>query len=141
MADETIVQPSPLASQPGPEGVSFLTTTLIATAVAMFAAVISVWYLQTHSVLGGSGVVQKFVFVDGNAIFKAQVKAFSQRPDAGTPEAAEKAAKEFSTKMSAAIAPYKDAGYVVLNSAVAMNIPTEFDITPQIAKQVGVVIP
>lgn len=140
MSEPTVVESGTQSTpQPQQEGVSFLTATLIAAAVAALAAVISVWYLQTHAGLGG--VAQKFVFVDGNAIFKAQVKAFSERPDAGSPDAAEKAAKAFSAKMNAAITPYKEAGYIVLNSAVALNIPSEIDITAQVAKQVGVAIP
>ena len=84
------------------------------------------------------GVGSRLVFVDGNAIFKAQVKVFAARPDAGSPDAAQKSAKEFSDKLNAGIAPYKDAGYIVLNSAVAMNIPEGLDITRQVARQVGV---
>lgn len=132
MADSTKTEVNP------PQGVSFLTATIIAVAIAAFSAVLAVWYVQTHA--SGVGVPQKFVFVDGNAIFKAQVKAFAEGKDVETPDAAQKAAKEFAVKMNAAMAPYKDSGYIVLNSAVAMNIPEGLDITRQIAKQVGVEI-
>lgn len=127
----------PRASNPS-QGVSFLTATIIAVAIAAFAAVMVVWYVQTHA--NAASVSQKLVFVDGNAIFKAQVKAFAEGKDVGMPDAAEKAAKEFAVKMNAAMAPYKDAGYIVLNSSVAMNIPEGLDITKRIAKQVGVEI-
>jgi len=128
---------SPQALNP-PQGISFLTATIIAMAMAAFSSVISVWYMQTHANAGGVG--SRLVFVDGNAIFKAQVKAFAAGPDAGLPEATQKAAKEFSLKMNASLAPYKDAGYIVLNSAVAMNVPEGLDITSRVAKQVGVEI-
>jgi len=133
---EADLQSSPVANQP--QGVSFLTATIIALAVAAFSSVISVWYIQTHANAGSAA--QKLVFVDGNAIFKAQVKAFAAGPDVGSPDAAQKAAKEFSTKLHAAMATYKDAGYIVLNSAVAMNIPDGLDITSKVARQIGVEI-
>lgn len=137
-ATEAEAGPSlPQASSPS-QGVSFMTATIIAAAIAAFSAVLAVWYVQTHANV--AGVPQKFVFVDGNAIFKAQVKAFAEGKDVGMPDAAEKAAKEFAVKMNAAMAPYKDAGYIVLNSSVAMNIPEGLDITKRIAKQVGVEI-
>jgi glycerol dehydrogenase-like iron-containing ADH family enzyme len=126
----------PTQDKPVQQGVSFLTATLIAASIAAFSAVISVWYVQTHASIGGAP--PKLIFVDGNAIFKAQVKVFAARPDAGSPDAAQKSAKEFSGKLNAALTPYQEAGYIVLNSAVAMNIPEGLDITRQVAKQVGV---
>lgn len=120
------------------QGVSFLTAVLIAASIAAFSALVAVWYVQTRAHIGGAA--QKLVFVDGNAIFKAQVKAFSESADAGSPDAAQKAAKEFSVKLNAALLPYKEAGYVVMNSAVALYVPEGVDITGQIAKQVGVQI-
>jgi hypothetical protein len=128
----------PKQIKPAQQGVSFLTAVLIAASIAAFSAVISVWYVQTHA--NGGGAAQKLIFVDGNAIFKAQVKAFAAGLDAGSPDAAQKAAKEFSVKLNAAIAPYKDAGYIILNSAVAMNVPEGLDITSLVAKKVGVEI-
>lgn len=141
MADSTEqakVDPQSSPASNPPQGISFLTATIIAVSIAAFSAVVAVWYVQTHA--NGAGVPQKLVFVDGNAIFKAQVKAFAEGKDVGSPDAAQKAAKEFSVKMNAAMAPYKDAGYIVLNSAVAMNIPEGLDITGRVAKQVGVEI-
>lgn len=136
---QPVEQPEePKQGKPAQQGVSFLTATLIAASIAAFSSVISVWYMQTHA--GSAGGAQKLIFVDGNAIFKAQVKAFSEGQDAGSPDAAQKAAKAFSEKLNAAIAPYKDAGYIVLNSAVAMSVPEGLDITGQVAKQVGVEI-
>lgn len=128
----------PVQDTPAQQGVSFLTTVLIAASIAAFSALIAVWYVQTHANVGGAA--QKLVFVDGNAIFKAQVKAFSESADAGSPDAAQKAAKEFSVKLNAALLPYKEAGYVVLNSGVALYVPDGVDITGQVAKQVGVQI-
>jgi glycerol dehydrogenase-like iron-containing ADH family enzyme len=128
----------PKNNAPVNQGVSFLTATVIAASIAAFSAVISVWYVQTHA--NASSAAPRFVFMDGNAIFKAQVKAFAAGPDAGSPDAAQKAAKEFSVKLNAGLTPYREAGYIILNSAVAMNVPEGLDITNRIAKQVGVEI-
>lgn len=138
-----VEQPAKDKDIPVQQGVSFLTATIIAASIAAFSALLTVRYTQTHG--NAASVAQKLIFVDGNAIFKAQVKAFAAgpdagSPDAGSPDAAQKAAKEFSAKLHAAIAPYKDAGYIILNSTVAMNIPEGLDITGRVAKQVGVEI-
>jgi hypothetical protein len=121
--------------QPARTGVSFLTVIFIAASIAAFSAIILVWYVQTRaSVASGT---QKLVFVDGNAIFKAQVKAFTAGSSAGSPDAAQKSAKEFLDKFNAALAPYKEAGYIILNSTVVVSAPDGSDITALVAKQVG----
>ena len=127
-----LVPPKPVARQ----GVSLYTSMLIAVSIAAFSAIISVWYVQTHT--GAARAGQRIVFVDGNAIFKAQIKAFTTSPSAGSPDAAQKAAKEFLDKLNTALAPYKEAGYIILNSTVVVSAPDGSDVTAQVAKQVGV---
>lgn len=76
------------------------------------------------------------VVVDSRRIIDASLRAL---PVEGmTPEKASVAGKAFATKFNAVLESYRNAGFVVMNSATLLAWPGAMDVTEEVAKKVDV---
>jgi len=60
------------------------------------------------------------------------------KKDGGDADQAARAAREFAIDLSAIMGQYEEAGILVLNKSVALAVPGAVDITPLVAKRLGI---
>ncbi|GAB0079755.1 hypothetical protein I4I80_02320 [Pseudomonas syringae pv. tomato] len=115
-------------------GVSFLTTAVIAMAFSAFSGFISFHYATANQ----STSAQVFL-VDGSKLASAQMKQTLDKPGM-TPERAQSEGLAFVNDLQSALRQFSEAGIIVVNSSVVMNEPAGLNITPQVAKRLGLTL-
>lgn len=136
MSDQPTVTPVASAagqhsSNSAPEGVSILTTCIIAAVFSAFSGVAS-WHFVSQNV-GGTPVAM----VDAAKLAKLKMKATLDQPGV-TSEQATAEGKAFVQQLDKALEAYSNEGILVINSGAAMNRPAANDITANVAAHMGI---
>lgn len=133
------LEPEDIRSKPEPVknastgqgGVSFLTTAVVAMAFSAFSGFLSFHYATVNQPASA-----QIVLVDGAKLANAQMKQTLDKPGM-TPEQAQADGLSFVNELQGALKPYSDAGILVVNSSVVMNVPDGLNITKQVAQRLG----
>ncbi|WP_116894918.1 hypothetical protein [Pseudomonas savastanoi] len=133
------LEPEDIRSKPEPVknanagqgGVSFLTTAVIAMAFSTFSGFLSFHYATVNQPASA-----QIVLVDGSKLADAQIKQTLDKPGM-TPEQAQADGLSFVNELQDALKPYSEAGILVVNSSVVMNVPDGLNITKQVAHRLG----
>ncbi|PMW40062.1 MULTISPECIES: hypothetical protein [unclassified Pseudomonas] len=136
------VEPEDIRSKPEPAknasigqgGVSFLTAAVIAMAFSAFSSFLSYHYATVNQPASA-----QIVLVDGSKLANAQMKQTLDKPGM-TPEQAQADGLAFVNELQDALKPYSEAGVLVVNSSVVMNIPDGLNITKQVAQRLGLTL-
>lgn len=115
-------------------GVSFLNASVIAMAFAAFSG-----FLSFHYATANQTTSAQIFLVDGSKLANAQMKRTLDKPGM-TPEQAQADGLAFVNEMEDALRPFSEAGILVVNSSVVMNAPEGLNITPQVAKRLGLTL-
>ncbi|MBX8557130.1 hypothetical protein K5D43_21880 [Pseudomonas cichorii] len=115
-------------------GVSFLTTAVIAMAFSTFSG-----FLSFHYATANQSTSAQIFLVDGSKLANAQMKQTLDKIGM-TPEQAQADGLAFVTELQDALRPFSEAGILVVNSSVVMNAPEGLNITPQVAKRLGLTL-
>ena len=137
--EHVTVEPEDIRSKPEPEknastgqgGVSFLTAAVIAMAFSAFSGFLSFHYATVNQPASA-----QIVLVDGSKLANAQMKQTLDKPGM-TPEQAQADGLSFVNELQNALKPYSDAGILVVNSSVVMNVPDGLNITKHVAQRLG----
>ena len=133
------LEPEDIRSKPEPErnpstgqvGVSFVAAAVIAMAFSAFSGFLSYHYSTVNQTPSA-----QIVLVDGAKLADAQMKQTLDKPGM-TPEQAQADGLTFVKELQAALKPYSEAGILVVNSSVVMNVPDGLNITKQVAQRLG----
>lgn len=136
------VEPEDIRSKPelekktrtGQGGVSFLTSAVIAMAFSTFSS-----FLSYHYATVNQAASVQIVLVDGSKLANAQIKQTLGKPGMN-PEQAQADGLSFVNELQDALKPYSDAGILVVNSSVVMNVPDGLNITKQVAQRLGLTL-
>lgn len=115
-------------------GVSFLTTAVIAMAFSAFSG-----FLSFHYATANQPPSAQIFLVDGSKLANAQMKQTLDKPGM-TPEQAQADGLAFVSELQDTLRPFSEAGILVVNSSVVMNAPEGLNITPQVAKRLGLTL-
>ena len=113
-------------------GVSFLTTVIVAAALAAFSGTLS-WHFATSA----QAQRPQVVIIDAAKIAEARVKQALSKPNLGS-EGAAREGEEFMRQFNGVLDAYSQSGVVVINSSVALNRPVGLDLTDVVASRLGV---
>lgn len=138
-SENVSLEPEDIRSKPATEkgeavvqgGVSFLTASVIALAFSAFSS-----FLSFHYATANQSTSAQIFLVDGSKLANAQMKQTLDKPGM-TPEQAQADGLAFVNELQEALKPFSEAGILVVNSSVVMNAPEGLNITPQVAKRLG----
>lgn len=141
-SEKVSLEPEDIRSKPktdkngtvGQGGVSFLTTAVIAMAFSAFSG-----FLSFHYATANQPTAAQIFLVDGAKLANAQMKQTLDKPGM-TPEQAQADGLAFVNQLQDALKPFSEAGILVVNSSVVMNSPDSLNITPQVAKRLGLTL-
>ncbi|WP_046489695.1 hypothetical protein [Pseudomonas veronii] len=115
-------------------GVSFIATAVIAMAFSAFSG-----FLSFHYATANQTTSAQIFLVDGSKLANAQMKQTLDKPGM-TPEQAQADGLAFVNDLQDVLRPFNEAGILVVNSSVVMNAPEGLNITPQVAKRLGLTL-
>lgn len=138
-SEHVTVEPEDVRTKPEPAkhasaergGVSFLAAAVIAMAFSAFSG-----FLSYHYATANQPAAAQIVLVDGAKLANAQMKQTLDKPGM-TPEQAQADGLAFVNELQDALKPYSDAGILVVNSSVVMNVPDGLNITKLVAQRLG----
>jgi hypothetical protein len=141
-SEHVTVEPEDIRSKPEPVkedntgqgGVSFLATAVIAMAFSAFSGFLSYHYATVNQPTSA-----QIVLVDGSKLADAQMKQTLDKPGM-TPEQAQADGLSFVNELQDALKPYSEAGVLVVNSSVVMNVPDGLNITKLVAQRLGLTL-
>lgn len=141
-SENVSLEPEDIRSKPetgkndtvGQGGVSFLATAVIAMAFSAFSG-----FLSFHYATASQPAAAQIFLVDGSKLANAQMKQTLDKPGM-TPEQAQADGLAFVNELQDALKPFSEAGILVVNSSVVMNAPDGLNITPQVAKRLGLTL-
>ena len=120
-------------------GVSFLTTTLIALAVSAFIFFVLAHYGGRIGLAPATPQGARLAVLDSNRIVNTAMRRLMATPGV-TQQQASAAGVQMAQQLDVVLGEYRSHGYVVINAAVAVAWPVESDITKQVAGRVGVAL-
>jgi hypothetical protein len=141
-SEHVTVEPEDIRCKPEPVkhdkteqgGVSFVATAVIAMAFSAFSGFLSYHYSTVNQPTSA-----QIVLVDGSKLADAQMKQTLDKPGM-TPERAQAEGLTFVNELQDALKPYSEAGVLVVNSSVVMNVPDGLNITKQVAQRLGLTL-
>lgn len=122
-------------------GVGLIPVALLSAGIAVFVAYLTLVYGgQISQMLGVAPAQGSIVVLDSNRIVEASIQSLLKSPDANA-EAAMAAGADVAKKIQSVVDERVARGQVVINAAVVIGWPAQYDITGEVAALVGVTQP